>query len=227
MKEEIMSAATPTPSLRKLMPWHWMLEHNELAEETLVAGSFLSNEDLRDKYKHTYLDEKQAARLQKEGRTIEKSTLFWYPAGVYNEYPTELYGREQREIAGVYLQGVITQEIQDEAFAALEQMKWDKPKRPETKTAVERQKGNAVEPKELTIGVTHPRNKPKDLMPSVDTRKNAEHLCHLIPLWREIGGCFQKVLPAYFRLQNSPGYVQPTGPEDSSAAFAGLRRDTA
>lgn len=216
-----------------LKPWRWMLEHNELAEETLVAGSFLSNEDLRDKYKHTYLDEKQAARLQKEGRTkegrtIEKSTLFWYPAGVYNEYPTELYGREQREIAGVYLQGVIRQEIQDEALAAMKQMSWSGLKRPETKTAKERQAESLVAPRELTIGVTHPQNQPEKLMPSVDTRKNVPHLLHLIPLWKEIARCYQKVLPAYFRLQNSPGYVSlqdPRTPAQPLPDYGGIPRE--
>jgi hypothetical protein len=96
-------------------------------------------------------------------------------------------------------------------------------KRPETKAAVERQKGNKVEPKELTIGVTHPRNKPKDLMPSVGTRKNAEHLRNLIPLWREIAGCFQKVLPAYFRIQNAPG--AKAGPEPAHGGLPDYLRN--
>jgi hypothetical protein len=217
-----------SPPFKKLKPWHLMLKHRGLEEVTLQPGNFLSDREIKDKYKHTYLDPKQFARLGKEGRTIEKSTLFWYPAGVYDNYPTELYGGEKREIAGVYLQGVIRREVQDEAFAALEQMKWAEPKRPETKTAVGRQKGNKVEPKELTIGVTHPRNKPNDLMPSVDTRKNADHLRHLIPLWKEVAGCFQKVLPAYSRLQNSPGYVSlqdPDAPAQPLPDYGGIPRE--
>jgi hypothetical protein len=117
-----------SPPFKNLKPWHLMLKKGELDQITLEPGSFLSDREIKDKYKHTYLDKKQSARLGKEGRTIKKSTLFWYPAGAYDKYPTELYGGGQREIAGVYLQGVIRQEVQGEAFAALEQMKWDEPK---------------------------------------------------------------------------------------------------
>jgi hypothetical protein len=183
-----------------------MIQRGELAEVELKPGKFLSCEALRDTWKHTYLDDvdpEQAARLRKEGQTIEKDTLFWYPPKP----------KEERVVAGIYLKQVIKQSAQDEALKALKQMFWSGLKRPETRTAKKRQAESLIAPRELTIGVTHPQNQPRKLMPSVDTRKNAPHLLHLIPLWKEIAWCFQKVLPAYFRLQNSPGYVSLQNPD--------------
>jgi hypothetical protein len=208
---------------RNLLPAWYLVREKQMDKVVLKPGSFLSQEDLKQKFKHKYLDEvdpKQAARLKREGRTLEKDTVLYYPTGIYGS--TE----KKPVVAGVYLKQVIKQSAQDEALNALDQqMRWSGLKRPETRTAKERQVGNAVTPRELTIGVTHPRNKPKKLMPSVDTRKNAEHLVHLIPLWREIAHCYQKVLPSYFRIQNDPNAKMDPALKDDSQYFGGIPRE--
>src|ERR1035441_5690597 len=129
--------------------WHRLLRDREFEEIVLEPGRFLSNREINDKWNHEYHPDST------NFETIEKSTLFWYPPGVYKEYPHVLYGGEQREIAGVFLKSVIPQRIQDEALAGLEKMRGDGPSRKETKTAVERQRGNMA-PKELTIGMIRP-----------------------------------------------------------------------
>jgi hypothetical protein len=58
--------------------------------------------------------------------TLERDTVLWYP---------------DRTVAGVFLKKRISQKAQDEALTGFRELLWAPPKRPETKTAIERQKG--------------------------------------------------------------------------------------
>src|SRR5262249_44199910 len=161
---------------------HSMLRRGLLDEVTLEAGSFLSDREIKDNWKHKYHPD--SPKFQ----TIKKSTLFWYPPGVYKMYPRTIYGGEQREMSCIFLKNVIPADIREKAVAGLEAMKWVNPKRTETKTAIAFQKGNTP-PKELNIGrflVADKKTKSRLITLSDDTKRNLEPLKALDPLFNKI-----------------------------------------
>lgn len=149
-----------------LKPWHEMLEHGVMApdgkprklqEIELEPNRFVSAETLATKpYKYQYFPDEGKIK-----ETITEDTLFWYPKGKFNlcanhEPDSEHYGRNpespDREIAGILLKGVLSQAAQQQALEGLQRMDpWPLPKRPETRTAIERQQGSNT-PGEYTMG---------------------------------------------------------------------------
>ena len=147
----------------RLKYWEDMLAEGRLKPEILVEGDFLESNDIRRTYNvgsEKKSNKKNPKKKKKEQavytyytggklKTVTEETLFRYEAGRHSE---------GQQVAGVYLQKVIPPEVQARAFAALNGLKWeDDPHRPETIGAKERQRGQAVAPKEYGVGHSHNR----------------------------------------------------------------------
>ncbi len=214
---------------KTLIQWKKMLDHPEklpehlrLKEVTLEPGSFLPSRQIETKWQYKYFPEDPERLFP----TIADSTLFWYPAKAHKYFPHVLYKGEQREIAGVFLKKVIPQSLQDEVYAVMEQMWWRAPGRPETKTAEDRQKGNIVTPRELTLGLSKARHEKSARLSANTKKQHEEHLQVLFKLTNHMTACFARVLPNYFGMQNSSGVVHlnperrtPAGPGEKATGI--------
>jgi hypothetical protein len=166
-----------------------MVSHGELDELVLTPGSFLPDSRIKKELLHRYYPRPEAIKTE-----LKRSTIIWHAPGRYTPTPPLT-----REIAGVYLKGVLSKEVQAKAWYGLEAMKWATPKRPETRTAVDRQKGLTA-PGELTMGY----NGYMTIERTKVVRQQATQFRMLAPLMEEMNACFARVLPAYYRLQNVP-----------------------
>lgn len=184
-----IDAAEPEPPYKQLKPWHEMLKKGELDQVTLTPD-FLPDQEIKEReLRHKYYP--RPSRIKTE---ITRSTIFWHAPGRYSPTPPL-----KQEIAGVFLKGVLSRESQDMARAGLDAMKWPLPHRPETETAIKKQRGYTT-PGELTMGYTRrltiERTKP--------VREQAAQFRRLAPLMNEMNACFARVLPVYYRMQNIP-----------------------
>jgi hypothetical protein len=198
--------------------WHRLRRDGELDEIILTPGRFLSDGEIKRKYKHRYYPSPEQITDE-----ITRNTIFWYAPGEYKLYkPTHPL---QAEIAGIYLKNVLSLEGQEEALRGLEQMDWDKhpPHRSETKPAIERQEG-LKRPGELLFGYTNIMTIERTIV----SRKQGGALGHLEPLLREMDACFARTLPAYYSLQNRPKSIAERNAElgkQKQPEFGGISQE--
>jgi hypothetical protein len=156
-----------------------------LDEVVLQKNSFLSDAVIREKHLHSYYDDDIPT-------TIERDTIFWYERGRYSE---------DQEIAGLYLKRVIPEPVQFRAYDVLNGFDWHPPHRPETKTAIHRQRGKGrVAAKELHFGYTHLRAIERSQL----FREQGEQFAKLEELLSTLNKIFKLVLPNQWSAQNTP-----------------------
>ena len=121
--------------------WKQLVADGSLDQVVLKPGSHVSDSALRV-HRHHYPNTVVPNIFLPNatlGAPIRRDTLFWK---TYNG---------KKEVAALFLQGRISKAAQDEAREGFRAMKWAEPKRAETKTAIERQRGG-VAPGELLFG---------------------------------------------------------------------------
>ena len=76
---------------------------------------------------------------------VTEDTIFWHAAGRYSP---------ERQLAGVFLRGVIDPYIQKHTYEALHAMRWRLPKRKECIPAIKLQGKRGIPPGEWAIGAS-------------------------------------------------------------------------
>lgn len=207
---------------QNVLPYHEMpdLEHVTL---TPGRGDFLSLSDpkIKKEWNHKYYRGNIPL-------TITKNTIFWYPKGHYDMHPPDGFPDDYyqifppdpfappehkgKEIAGIFLKGVLDSNRQQLAWQNLEQLDWGAPSRKETKSAVNEkvQVDNSVTPRELSIGWSRfaLAKKPGQekgehhIGLTKQTWANKDRLDGIGALVQQMDHVFHKVLPFYGTLQN-------------------------
>jgi hypothetical protein len=167
--------------------WKQLVADGSLDQVVLKPGSHVSDSALRV-HRHHYPNTVVPNIFLPNatlGAPIRRDTLFWK---TYNG---------KKEVAALFLQGRISKAAQDEAREGFRAMKWAEPKRAETKTAIERQRGG-VAPGELLFGHMDRGSIEK----TMTTREQGPAFAKLGRILTEMNDIFSRTLPKHYGEQN-------------------------
>lgn len=120
---------------------------------------------------------------------IKENTIFWHAPGRYSP---------EKQLAGIYLKGVIDPYIQSHTFYTMHKMKWRKPKRGECLPAIALQGEKGLSPGEFPVGAAG------SMLEYCTAERQLLYIRHLEPILRQMDLVFQTVLPKEYHAQTNP-----------------------
>jgi hypothetical protein len=189
-----------TKNFASLAPWQEMLDKKRLKRFVLKKKpTFLDLSDPKIKKQYVYRKMHNYYDGEVPSEPLKESTIFFFEPGLHRPLPGH-----KVEVAGVYLKNVIHEDVWRAALGdkargipGLTAMEFEKPRRSETRPAIDRQKG-LVDAGELAFGTSHQGN----LQKAHAHKTEEQNYAALGPLFKLMDLIFATVLPAYWFFQS-------------------------